>query len=109
MTNTERRKEERLDLEVPAKVTMMDPGGLQRSYEIITKDINSCGAFFLTDYPLAVVTNVKMDILLSFLKSSNMKREKKAQIDISGWVVRTQNDGMAVCFDNEYSISPYKG
>lgn len=107
MITAERRGKERFSLEVPVMMSIVDKSREQKPYEYMTRDISSGGAFLMTDDPIAVGTDVKMDIVLSFMKVRTKKEEKKTHIDISGYITRTEDIGMAVCFDKQYSISPY--
>ena len=65
MDYIEKRKMERFDLELPALISMMDNNGKQRAAEFMSSNICSGGAFFKTDHPLSVGTDVKMDLILS--------------------------------------------
>ena len=71
----------------------------------MTENICAGGAFLLTDKPLAVGTDVKMDLILPLNNLSKMG-EQGSRIDVSGAVVRTESQGMAVCFDKKYNIEP---
>jgi len=106
---SERRTTERLPLKVPAMLSVVDRNGKRKSFEVMTKNICSGGAFLLTDTPQAVGMDITMDLILSF-NSFNMNtaaEEKKTHIDLSGTVVRSEKNGMAVCFNKKYSISPF--
>jgi c-di-GMP-binding flagellar brake protein YcgR len=103
---SERRQIERIPLEVPAIVSMMDSNGKEKSYELITRDISSGGAFLMTENPLKEGTDVKVDIVLSLFKNRTKAREKTTRIDVSGYVTRTEDEGMAVCFNRKFKIMP---
>ena len=103
----ERRDMERFDLELPALLSMdNDKSGNPRAFEVITHNICSGGAFFKTDTPLSVGTDVKMDLILPLEKFKHGK-DKRSRIHVSGSVIRTEKQGMAVCFDRKYLIEPY--
>jgi hypothetical protein len=104
----ERRKMERFSLEVPAMLSIMDKSGQPMALEVTTDNICAGGAFFITDTHMSVGTDVGMDLILS-LKANDKIEEKKTRIDISGRVIRTDERGVAVCFDNKYNISPLNG
>ena len=108
MKYTEKRKMERFDLELPALLSMMDESGNTRAFEFMIRDICAGGAFFKTDNPLSVGTEVKMDLILPLDKFKTGKNNR-SRIDVSGYVIRTQSQGMAVRFDKKYSISPWNG
>ena len=104
----ERRNNDRLLLEVPVMVSLMDKKGKERSIELMTSNISSGGAFIKTDNPLKIGTEIQMDIILSFDSDRFKKSTKKSHIDIGGNVIRTERDGMAVCFNTQYKISSYQ-
>lgn len=103
MAEIERRKMERFSLELPVLLSMVDESGIQRAFEAMTKNICSGGGFFITDKPMSVGTDVKMGLILS------INKEKKAHVDASGSVIRTEEQGIAVRFDKKYNISPLNG
>lgn len=106
MVEIERRNMERFSLELPALLSMNDKSGKQQVAEFMISNICSAGAFFKTDAPLPVGTDVKMDLILPLEKFNNTGGQK-SRIDISGCVIRTDSHGMAVCFDKRYRIEPY--
>jgi hypothetical protein len=108
VTEIERRKMERFSLELTALLSVVDEGGIQKSFEATTNNICSGGAFFLTDKPMSVGTDLKMDLILS-LKKDNKFKNRKTHIDVSGSVIRTEENGIAVFFDKKYNISPLNG
>ena len=106
MAGIERRSMERFDLELPALLSLTDKSGNQRAFELKTSNICSGGAFFKTDKPFPLGTDVKMDLILPLEKFQTGKANQ-SHIDVSGVVVRTTDQGMAVCFDKRYRIEPY--
>ena len=106
MARIEKRKVDRFSLELQALLSINDEKGKQRSIEIMTGDICSGGAFFRTNTPFSVGTNVKMDLILPSDKFKKLGG-KRSRINVSGSVIRTNELGMAVCFDKKYRIAPY--
>ena len=106
MNFIEKRKMERFSLSLPALLSIKDDTGNTRAFEFIIRDISAAGAFFKTDTPLSVGTEVKMDLLLPLDKFKTGKNYR-SHIDVSGSVIRKESQGMAVCFDKKYSISPW--
>jgi c-di-GMP-binding flagellar brake protein YcgR len=104
----ERRKMERFSLELPAMLSVVNKSGQPMALEVKTDNICAGGAFFLTDTHMPVGTDVGMDLILS-LKTNDKIEEKKTRIDIAGRVIRTDERGVAVCFDKKYNISPLNG
>lgn len=99
----ERRKMERFSLELPALLSIVDESGNPKTLEAMTNNICAGGVYCLMDKPLSVGTDVKMDLTIS-LKKVN----KKTRINVSGSVIRTEDQGMAVCFGKRYRIEPFK-
>jgi len=60
----ERRRLERFELQVPAKIEVLSSPDAASLLELLTKDICAGGAYFPTKTALAAGTKVKMDILL---------------------------------------------
>lgn len=108
MNHEEKRKMDRFTLELPALISMMDETGKQKAFEVMTKNICAGGAFLLTDKPLVLGTDIKMDLILPLDNILKMEG-KRSRIDVSGEVIRTESQGMAVRFDKKYNISPLNG
>jgi len=106
MIEFDRRKIERFSLELPTYLSIVDRNKKTKSLELITSNICSGGAYFKTEKPLSVETDVKLDIILPLDKFKNVKG-KISHIEVSGSVIRTDQKGMAICFDKGYEISPY--
>ncbi|MGD9245870.1 MAG: PilZ domain-containing protein [Desulfobacterales bacterium] len=104
MNYIEKRKMERFDLKLPALISMMDVSGKPWAAEFMIGNICAEGAFFKTDQPLSVGTDVKMDLILPFDKLKKFGK-KGSRIDVSGSVIRTDDQGMAVCFGKNFKIS----
>jgi hypothetical protein len=102
----EKRKMERFALNLPALLSIKAESGYTQAFEFMIRDICAGGAFFKTDNPLLVGTNVKMDLIIPLDKLQSGKHNR-SRIDVSGSVIRTESQGMAVCFDKKYSISPW--
>ena len=105
MTEFDRRKIERFSLELPTYLSIVDRNKKTKSLELITSNICSGGAYFKTEKPLSVETDVKLDIILPLGKFNNVKG-KISHIEVSGSVIRTDQQGMAICFDKNYKITP---
>lgn len=105
-----KRKLERFPLKLPARILVDDNGNGAgaASLEAITSDISAGGAFFYTDTPLPVGTQMHVDLILPLDELKKIKG-KKAKIKVKGAVVRTGEQGMAISFDKKYRISPIGG
>ncbi len=96
---------DRFSLELPAWISAVDNNGNPRSFEVVTRDICAAGAFLQTDQPLPVGTDIEMNLVLPLDHLPKIEN-KRSRIDVSGAVIRTESEGMAVCFDKKYQISP---
>jgi hypothetical protein len=106
MIEFEKRKVERFSLALPTYLSTVNKGKKRKSLKFITSNICSGGAFFKTEKPLSIGTDVKLNIILPLDKFKNVKG-KTSHINISGSVIRTDQQGMAICFDKRYKITPY--
>ena len=105
MTRIEKRKMERFSLELPARLTWTGKDKKHESLEQLTSNICAGGAFFKTQKPLPIGTDVKINIILPLDKFKNAKL-KRSYINVSGSVIRIGQQGMAICFDKKFLISP---
>ena len=106
MNESDRRKLERFDLKLPTKLSWSGKDNKIESIELMTSNICSGGAYLATDSPLLTGTEVKISMILS---SDNILKMggQRSRIDVSGSVIRTDHQGMAVCFDRKYKILPH--
>ena len=105
MNCEEKRKMERFFMELPAWITVINKNTEPRAFEVVTRDICAGGAFLQTDQPLSVGTDIEMNLILP-LNNFSQLGSRRSRIDVSGSVVRTESQGIAVCFDKKYQISP---
>ncbi|MDY6850631.1 MAG: PilZ domain-containing protein [Thermodesulfobacteriota bacterium] len=99
-----KRKMERFDLELPARVIKAEENQDSESIDLLTSDICAGGAFFQTDQPMPVGTEVKIDLVLPLDELKKIEG-KKALIKVNGAVIRVTKDGMAICFEEGFEIS----
>ena len=104
----EKRKMDRFSMELPAWISAIDKHGKLQTLEVVTRDICAGGAFLQTDQPLSVGTNIEMNLVLPLSNIPNVQI-RRSRIDVSGSVIRTESQGVAVCFDKRYQISPVAG
>ncbi|MBU4260099.1 MAG: PilZ domain-containing protein [Proteobacteria bacterium] len=118
MEAQKQRKFERFTLNIPAKIETIisgqakDPArsclamaGGKEILNLLTKDICAGGAFFHTSQPLPEGTEVKIDFVLDINKLKKLT-ENRAYIKIKGTVLRSDSEGMAICFHKNYKITP---
>lgn len=104
----ERRKLERFDLHIPAKIEPLFKKREKELIRLLTENVCAGGAYFHTTKPLPESTPVKIDLVLPLDKLKALKDEwKHALIKVTGKVLRSEPEGMAVCFDKDYQIHPW--
>jgi hypothetical protein len=103
----EKRRQERFDLVMPAAIELINEAHDERVINLLTTNICSGGAYFHTTQPLPEGTKVKLDLVLPLenLMKKIKKEDKKAFIKVTGKVLRTESEGMAICFDKDYQIT----
>jgi hypothetical protein len=106
-TNQERRRLERFTIELPAKIEAA--GAEQRLLNLFTKDISSGGAYFRTQKPLPVGTEVRVDLVLPLDKLKKFLSDReKVTVNVTGTVLRAEPRGMAVGFSEDYKFGSGK-
>lgn len=109
MSKQEKRKLERFDLKVPARIEGLNKRMSQAILDVMTSDICSGGAFFHTEESLPEGTKVKIDLVLPLRGLRKLVAEyDHAHIRVTGTVIRKDPRGMAICFNKDYSIQPRK-
>lgn len=101
----EKRKLERFDLCMPAKIEPVGMEDVFEAFDLATCDICAGGAFFKTTQPLPEGTSVNVQMHLP-LQRLRVLRESTRQVFllIQGTVLRCHKDGMAVRFSKDYEF-----
>ncbi len=107
MSGIDERKLERFTLELAATISITGEEGTEKNLEFNTSDISAGGAFFNTEKPLPVGTEMKLDMILPLDKLKKLKG-RQAKIEVTGAVVRIDQEGMAVSFKKGYQIKRYR-
>ena len=103
----EKRRLERFDLKIPAKIQSTTSDQEEKMLDLLTTNISSGGAFFHTTQPLREGSQVKIDLVLPLERLKQLKDDcKHAYIKVTGRVVRSESEGMAILFDKDYLIRP---
>ena len=101
----ERRKLERFQLHVPAKIEPTDESGHQETLQLETKDISADGAFFVSSKPITEGADIRLEMILTVDKLKELIGvHKKVELKLQGHVIRSDSDGVAVLFDRKYHI-----
>jgi hypothetical protein len=104
----EKRKVDRFDLQVETLVNVHDYTKVDNRPMLLSRDISCAGVFLATKDPLPIGTKVDLNLLLSQHELGNQSEDERINISTSGMVVRTNEEGMAVEFDQLYKVSQLK-
>ena len=101
--HSDSRKVQRFILTVPAFIESHTGASADNNRELLSRDVSSGGAFFLTHDPLDVGTRLVVSMVLQpqYIKDS---KSRKACVTIGGMVLRKESGGMAVQFEKSYKI-----
>jgi hypothetical protein len=106
-TGQDRRHLQRFSIKAFAVVKTVSPG-VEKVFELSTRDISSSGAFFPMEVPLPTGEKVKITLFLSFSALEEIpKIPHQAKIDTDGEVVRSEGQGIAVEFGKCYTMMPF--
>jgi hypothetical protein len=102
----EKRQSERFRLEIPIAIECLISDRERRLLNLLTRNICSGGAYFHTTQALSEGTKVKIDLVLPLDRLKTLNDEyRQAYIKVAGTVLRSESEGMAVCFDEDYQIT----
>jgi hypothetical protein len=98
----ERRKHERFEIDLPARVEVMTTGGKQ-ILDLSTKNVCAGGAFFTTHQTIALGTNVRVKLAVSS-RSLRDRTGVETLVQLEGVVMRIEPTGVAIRFSKDYKI-----
>ena len=101
----EKRKFERFDLQVETILEIKNKAKVENPPMLLSRDISCAGVFLSTKTPLPVGTEVDLNLLLNQLKLINPTEQEGNNISTSGKVVRINEEGMAIQFDELHKVS----
>jgi len=105
MARTDKRLLERFELKLPALVHLPVRTNGNGYHLLLTRNVSSGGAYFHTMEPLSCNGQVHVEMLFKVKTSDN--QIKYSYVATTGEVVRRDETGIAVRFDDEYTLSPY--
>lgn len=101
----EKRKFERFDINVPAKVEILTQAGEKKEYIFETSNLSAQGAYLKAVKPLREGSQMKIEILLNFEKLKCLSNPDGSLVIITtGRVLRSGRKGMAIHFNRSYDI-----
>lgn len=102
----EKRSLERYCLTVPVKIELADNPD-NSGLEATTKDVSSGGTFLTLERELEVGQKVRLKLYLSINKLQEFfEMDNQVRIDVSGEVIRKEQNGVGIQFDKKYTILP---
>lgn len=102
---SENRRLERFGLGLPSQVQISQENKGEGVLAVETRNVCSGGAFFKTEELLAEGTEVAIDLVLPLDELKKMDG-RRTLIKVSGVVVRTEDEGMAVQFNRRFKLVP---
>jgi hypothetical protein len=102
----ERRKFKRYDLEVPATIETLDGTAKKKTLSLNATNVCAGGAYFRTPHALTEGTEVRVEMILTINGLKILREENRSRILVAGTVLRSGENGMAIRFSEDYSISP---
>jgi hypothetical protein len=103
----ERRHLERFNLVVPARLVVHNSRRKKIVYETNTCNISSGGAFFKTNKTLPEGTKVELDFVIP-VEKLQLTPGVSSFVKVSGKVIRSDHEGIAICFESSYEIMPFR-
>lgn len=105
MKPSERRQLERFKLQLLSHITIRGKDKDIKTIKLLTQDVCSGGAFFKTSDPMSVGTQVDLDLVIKIDRLKDITGDS-ALVNLTGTIIRTHKEGMAICFDENFQISP---
>ena len=100
----ERRSNTRYELQVTSKISYVSDGS-SIGQDVVSKDVSSTGAFFMTETPPPAGTNIRIEIVLPISRiKPNCPSDSRMHCE--GKIVRREIDGIAVQFTTPCEIIP---
>ncbi len=103
----EHRKIERFRLSIPVRLVTASHARRKEVLELNTSNISARGAFFKADIMIPEGTTIHLDFVLPVAKLVELIG-MYSFVKVHGKVVRSGNGGMAVTFDDDYEIMPFR-
>lgn len=112
----EHRRLERFGLGLPSQVQISEKKGADKKeieaatedeavLTLETRDVCAGGAFFRTDQVLSEGTEVAIDLVLPLDELKKLEG-RKTLIKVSGKVIRSEDEGMAIQFNKRFKMVP---
>jgi len=103
----DKRKYERFDIELPARLETI-ASKKKQVYDLLTKNISASGAYISTSSPFSDSLHLKISLTTQNKKIAKLTGAQ-CLIECEGSVVRSTPRGIAICFNKNCQIMCLKG
>jgi hypothetical protein len=100
----ERRSARRFDLKLPCLICVAEDESAEEILRLETLNISTDGAYFATRTPLPNATRMSIEVVVQRPDEADDCRDGSC-ISLYGQVVRANDAGMAIRFDQQYQIN----
>jgi hypothetical protein len=101
----EKRKFERFDINVPARIEIIIQEGERKKYDLETSDLSAEGTYLKSGRPIQVGSQVRIEIFLNFEElRCPADPDGSLIIAATGRVLRSGHEGMVIHFNKDYDI-----
>lgn len=100
----ERRKSERYHLELPAEIQIGTSENRKETRNLVTSDVSVGGAFLISENSIPKGTRISLKVTLPAKWLKRLTRAQ-GQLEVVGTVLRSDPEGIAVCFDEDPKFS----
>jgi hypothetical protein len=105
VTMHENRSMKRFGLELKVRVALKPDGKDRKWIDAMTSNISAAGAFLQIREPFPIGSKLDFEAVLPL--GDKNEKVKGSLVRISGVVIRKEEAGMAIRFDNGYEILPF--
>lgn len=104
-TMDKKRKFERFDINVPARIEIIFQDGEREKHDLETSDLSAEGTYLKSERPLQEGSQVRIEIFLN-LEELRCPADPDGSLIIAatGRVLRSGDEGMAIHFNEDYVI-----
>ena len=102
-----RRKQERFNLIIPTRLVLTNDGQDAEVIEINTANLSAGGVYFKTQQNITEGTQVSLSFVLPIEKLARAL-DANTFVKLKGKVVRVDMEGIAISFDGDYEIMPFR-
>jgi hypothetical protein len=99
----EQRAMKRFDVKLPVRIDLYEEEAETSPILLWTTNVSADGAYLQTDAPLQLGSKVRGHLILPFVTEKNDFRNA---VEVTGSVIRVEDNGMAISFGRDYQLRP---